>query len=86
MDKNYYIEIPEDIIRTLGISEKDVNSAVKAELAVYLFEKKRLSFGQARRLSGLSIWDFMELLQRREVPLRYDIAELEQDLKMLKDI
>ena len=45
-----------------------------------------LSFGQARRLSGLSVWDSLELLRKREVQLHYDIAELEEDLKTLKEI
>jgi predicted HTH domain antitoxin len=45
-----------------------------------------LSFGQARRLSGLSVWDFLELLRKREVQLHYDIAELEEDLKTLREI
>ena len=84
--EKYYVEIPEDIIKALGIPNQEVSSTIKKELAVYLFEKGRLSFGQARRLSGLSVWDFLELLRKREVQLHYDIAELEEDLKTLREI
>ena len=84
--EKYYIEIPEDTIRALGIPKKEVNSTIKKELAVYLFEKGRLSFGQARKLAGLSVWDFIELLRKREVPLHYYIVELEKDLETLEKI
>ncbi len=84
--EKYYIEIPEDTIRALGIPKKEVNSTIKKELAVYLFEKGKLSFGQARKLAGLSVWDFIELLRKREVPLHYDIAEWEEDLKTLGNV
>ena len=84
--EKYYIEIPEDTIRALGIPKKEVNSTIKKELAVYLFEKRKLSFGQARKLAGLSVWDFIELLRKREVPLHYDFAELEEDLKILDKV
>ncbi len=81
-----YVEIPEDTLKALGIPKQEANKAIRQELAVYLFEKGKLSFGQARRLSGLSVWDFMELLRDRKVPLHYDVAELEEDLKTLKEI
>ena len=84
--EKYYVEIPEDTIKALGIPTQEVSSTIKKELAVYLFEKGRLSFGQARRLSGLSVWNFLELLRKREVQLHYDIAELEEDLKTLREI
>ncbi len=81
-----YVEIPEDTLKALGIPKQEANKAIRQELAVYLFEKGKLSFGQARRLSGLSVWDFMELLRDRKVPLHYDVAELEEDLKTLEEI
>ena len=81
-----YVEIPEDTLKALGIPKQEANKAIRQELAVYLFEKGKLSFGQARRLSGLSVWDFIELLRDRKVPLHYDVAELEEDLKTLKEI
>ncbi len=81
-----YVEIPEDTLKALGIPKQEANKAIRQELAVYLFEKGKLSFGQARRLSGLSVWDFIELLRDRKVPLHYDVAELEEDLKTLEEI
>ena len=84
--ENYYIEIPEDTIRALGIPKKEVNYTIKKELAVYLFEKGRLSFGQARKLAGLYVWDFIELLRKREVTLHYDIVELDEDLETLEKV
>ncbi len=37
--EKYYVEIPEDTIKALGIPKQEVSSTIKKELAVYLFEK-----------------------------------------------
>ncbi|MBE7546072.1 UPF0175 family protein [Candidatus Kuenenia sp.] len=50
------------------------------------FEKKLLSFGQARQFSGLSVWDFLEFLRERKIPLHYDLAEYEEDLETIREL
>jgi len=45
-----------------------------------------LSFGQARQLAELSVWDFLELLRERKVALHYGIPEYEEDLKTIQDL
>ena len=82
----YNIEIPEKIIRTLGFKESEVSATLKKELAVHFFQRNLLSFGQARQLAELSVWDFLELLRERKVPLHYDIPEYEEDLKTIQKL
>jgi predicted HTH domain antitoxin len=38
-----------------------------------------LGFGQARQFSGLSVWEFLDLLRERRIPLHYDFSEYEED-------
>ena len=80
------ITLPEEVIKALGVSEKEVSSLLKRELAVYFFEKNILSFGQARELSELSVWDFLDLLRERKVPLHYGNPEYEEDLKVIQKL
>ena len=74
--------IPDDIIRVTRMTEHELVQA----LAVTLFEKERLTLGQAARLAGMSQWAFRELLAAQEIPLHYDVGELEQDLATLRSM
>jgi predicted HTH domain antitoxin len=67
----------DDLIRQTKLTE----SELRRELALRLFETERLSFGQARRLAGVDVITFQQLLARNRIPLHYDVADFEQDLK-----
>jgi len=53
------------------------------ELAVYLYDKKALSWGKSRKLTGLDEMSFRKELAKRDVYLNYGVEELEKDLKTL---
>jgi predicted HTH domain antitoxin len=82
----YEIEIPNQVVRALGLMDKDVAKMIKKELAVHLFQGNMLSFGQARQLSALSVWDFMEALRERRIPLHYSEKEYEEDSKVIEEL
>lgn len=73
------IIIPDDILRKAKITEKDF----LIDIAVYLYDKKRLSIGQAKRLAGLNQLEFQKALADRGVYLNYDVEEFHKDLKTL---
>ena len=85
MLNKYEIEIPPQVVRALGLMDKEVVDTIKKELAVYYFQRNLLSFGQARQLADLSVWDFMEVLRDRKVPLHYSETEYEEDSKTIED-
>ncbi len=76
------IVVPEEILRAAGMTEPELAQA----LAIALFEKGRISLGQAARLAGISQWEFRGLLSAQDVPLHYDVPEFEQDLTTLREI
>jgi predicted HTH domain antitoxin len=39
------------------------------ELALRLYQKGYVSLGQARRVSNLSKWEFLELLSKEKIPV-----------------
>lgn len=86
MPVKFEISLPEKVIGTLGIAESEVGSSLKKELAVTFFHRNILSFGQARQLAEMSVWDFIELLRDRRIPLHYDILEYEEDLKTVQGL
>jgi predicted HTH domain antitoxin len=86
MTKKWELTLPEKVIDALGFGSDDVGAAVKCELAVSLFQRHSLTFGQARELAELSVWDFLELLRERKVPLHYGFPEYEEDLKTIQEL
>ncbi|MEW6201365.1 MAG: UPF0175 family protein [bacterium] len=76
------IIIPDDILQSTRMTEKEL----KQEIAVLLFQMDKLTLAQASRLAGVNMLQFQHLLASRQIPLHYDVAEFEEDLKTLKDL
>ena len=56
------------------------------EMAVHLYDTGRLSMGQARNLAQLDQLSFQKEVARRDVYIKYDLGDLETDLKNLKKL
>lgn len=76
------IQIPIEIFQATQMSPEEM----RVELAVSLFQQKKLSFGKAREMADLSFWDFQELLADRKIPIHYDIDDLYADIHTLQKI
>lgn len=83
MDK-LTLEIPPDLVDAIRLPFEEKLTRLRRELALRLYEKDLLSFGKARELAGMSKWDFHVLLGDEGIPRRYDLEELERDLKTLE--
>lgn len=55
------------------------------ELAMALFSKNLLTFGQARKLSGLDVISFQEELGKNKITMHYDLLDFKQDLINLEN-
>ncbi len=76
------IVIPDEILQATHMSEDEV----KEEMAVLLFQKDKLTLGQASCLAGMSQLQFQHLLASRKIPVHYDVAEFEADLRILHEM
>lgn len=73
------ITIPDNALAQANIKPDDL----LIELAVYLYDKKALSWGKARKLAGLDEMSFRKELAKRNVFMHFNIEDLEKDLKNL---
>jgi predicted HTH domain antitoxin len=73
------LTIPDIALEKMNVTQEEL----RLELAVLLYEKQSLSFGQAKTLAGLSHLEFQHALKERNVPLNYDIEAFHEDLKTL---
>lgn len=53
------------------------------DLACYLYDKKRMSMGQARHLAGLDQIRFQKELAKRDIYIHYTEDDLKKDLDNL---
>lgn len=75
------VVIPDEILRATGMSVTEL----RQEIAILLFQKDKLTLGRACQLAGMSHWQFQNLLASRHIPLHYDVAEFEEDLKIVQE-
>ncbi|MBI5916187.1 MAG: UPF0175 family protein [Bacteroidetes bacterium] len=73
------IDIPNQVMEQIRLTPTEL----KLELAVYLYEKKRLTLGQAKRLAGLGQIAFQKALASRDVYIHYEMSDFEKDLESL---
>ena len=82
MSATIAIEIPREIVHVTRMGPQ----ALKRELAVYLFEQGKISFGKARELAEMTVWEFQQLLGYKRIPIHYDLADYEEDLATLREL
>lgn len=73
------LEIPDEILRATHLSPAEL----RVEIAVMLFQKEKLTLGRAAELADMGQLEFQRLLASREIPIHYDVEDLEEDLHTL---
>ena len=76
------IEVPDKAAEGIGLSPE----LARLEMALGLFRDEKATLEQAAKVSGLSIPLFMKELGKRQIPLHYDVQNLEQDLAVLDKV
>jgi predicted HTH domain antitoxin len=76
------IEIPRDIIHATRLTPQEL----RRELAVYLFQQGKLSFGKAREMAEMTVWSFQQLLGSRGILIHYNIEDYDEDLSSLREL
>ncbi len=76
------LEVSQDVLDSARMTPTEL----KVELAIHLYAQGRLSFGKARELAGMALWEFRQLLASRRIAPHYDAADLDEDLDALRGL
>ena len=68
MPIKYDIEIPERVIKALGLRESEVSETLKKELSVYFFWKKTFKFWSGKTISRVISMGLSGIFKRKENP------------------
>jgi len=74
------LDIPDDILALLPMSEQERNEYLLLEIACALYARDLLSLGKAAELAGMEKIPFGKEIGRRGIARHYTDAELEADL------
>lgn len=80
MSQTFTLRIP----KQLSVATRMTEPEITKELAIHLYQLRKLSIGKACELSGLSRITFQQLLASRKIPINYGVDDYQEDVKTLK--
>ena len=75
------VVIPDETVQATRMTPTELMQ----ELAILLYQKEKLTLGQASKLAKMSQFQFQSLLASRQIPIHYDVEEFEADLKTVRE-
>ena len=81
-DQAMALTIPQDVLMSARMSE----SELRQEIAVMLFQREKLTLGQASAFADMDRVGFQHLLASRRIPQHYDAADFEEDLETFRGL
>ncbi len=76
------VKIPDFVFQASHLTPDEVF----LELAISLFEKKKLTLGQASDLCNLPQYQFQHILSSRNIKTHYDVEDFDKDVQTLKSM
>lgn len=74
------LDIPRAVLSSARLSLDEL----KVELAVHLYQQRRLALSKSSELAGLSIWRFRQILGSRQIEATYAPEDVDEDLQNLR--
>jgi predicted HTH domain antitoxin len=74
--------VPDEVLHRAGLTENEL----LLEIAILLFQQDKLTLAQASKLAGISRIELQRALASRGIPLHYDVADFQSDLKTLHEV
>ena len=78
------LQVPEWLLEYLPV--KNLENEIKLLISLELYREGKISLGKAAEIAGLSIEEFLYELRKRDIPINYDLEELEEDLKTMEEL
>ena len=74
--------IPEDILHSAQMTSDEL----KREIAVLLFQRQRLTLGQASQLAEMPMAEFQHLLASRDIGPHYNVEDPKGNVETLRKL
>jgi predicted HTH domain antitoxin len=74
--------ISDELLQAANMSDAEL----KMELAVLLYQQKKLGLSKAREFAGIALVEFQQELARQQIPVFDDLASLEMEISQFKSV
>lgn len=79
------INLPSDILLTLNETENELKQNIKISLAIRLYSLKKITIGKAAQISGLSRFEFENILATHNISIsNLTVEDVLNDSQKLK--
>ncbi len=76
------ILISDELLQAANMSDAEL----KTELAILLYQQKKLGLSKAREFAGVALIEFQQELARRHIPVFDDMTSLEAEISQLQSL
>ena len=59
---------------------------IRIEYALDLYKKGKITLWKAAQMAGMSLWEMLDIVRERRIPMRYTIEDVEKDLKIALEV
>ena len=73
--------LSDESVQASGLSKREL----LLEIVIMLFQRDKISLGKASELLGIHRMQFQKLLANRGIFVHYDVAEFQEDIKILQE-
>ncbi len=80
-ERNMSVLVSDEILRAANMSDADL----KRELAILLYQQKKLGISKARELAEMPLIEFQRELAQRQIPVFDDLAGFEAKIEPTND-
>lgn len=81
------VDISPEIMIALNENEQELKDYFQSGIAIMLFQERKLTFGKAVQLSGLTRFEFEKVLTKKNIPFSNpDIEQVFSDMKKISDL
>ncbi|MEA1945134.1 MAG: UPF0175 family protein [Euryarchaeota archaeon] len=78
------IELPIDILYSQGVYKNRAEYFVKKNFLLELYREGKISLGRMAALLGMNRVEMLGVMKDSNIPLNYDVSELEEDMETAK--
>jgi len=58
---------------------------IKLEHALDLYQKGKIGMGRAAKMADMSLWEILDIIRERRIPMHYTLKDVEEDLRIAKE-
>ena len=78
------VTLPAELLEAAGVNPADASREATLLLTLELYRENKVSLGRAAELCQASVEAFMVFAGRHEVPVHYNLSDLEEDRRTLE--